>query len=208
MLVFRAQLWNGEEIKAEDEIITALESGADFGVKSAVGSALKVGSEKGILKFIPKGTPAATLANVAFVGVENVKVLSKVAKGELTPREGVSKMADVTASAAGGLLAMGHGSAIGAGIGLSAGIAIGSVFGPAGMIVGGKIGSTVGGFAGGCVGYAAGSKVGQAVCKAAKKVASVAVNVVKTEAKKLVEGVKAVGRTAKKLWNKLKSVIA
>lgn len=203
------KLWNGEEIKAEDEVITALETGADFGLKSAVGSALKIGSEKGILKFIPKGTPAALLANVAFVGVENVKVLSKVATGDLTPREGIEKMADVTASTAGGLIAMGPGTALGTYFGTGVGATVGAFLGgPAGALLGMKAGAVVGSFVGGCVGYAAGSKVGRAVCGAAKKVATVAVNVVKTEAKKFVEGVKAVSETAKKTWNKVKAIFA
>lgn len=199
------KLWNGEEIKAEDEIITALETGADFGVKSAVGSALKIGAEKGILKFIPKGTPAAVLANVAFVGVENVKVLSKVATGDLTPREGVEKMADVTSSAVGGLMAMGSGAAIGTKAGVVLGATLGTFFGgPAGAVIGGKVGAVVGGFVGGSLGYIAGSAAGKAVCGAAKKVVSVAVNVVKTVGKTVIEGVKKVGkRLAKGLGNLL-----
>lgn len=192
------KLWNGEEIKAEDEVIKAIESGADFGIKSAVGSALKVGSEKGILRIIPKGTPAAACANIAFVGIENCKVLAKVASGDLTPREGMEKMADVTASATGGLLAMGKGAALGAKTGIAAGASIGAFFGgPAGAVLGAKIGSVVGGFVGGSVGYMAGSKVGHAVCGAAKKVASIAVNVVKTEGAKLTNGVKGVYNTGK-----------
>ncbi len=192
------KLWNGEEIKAEDEVIKAFESGADFGIKSAVGSALKVGSEKGILRIIPKGTPAAACANIAFVGIENCKVLAKVASGNLTPREGMEKMADVTASATGGLLAMGKGAALGAKAGIASGAAIGAFFGgPAGAVIGAKIGSVVGGFVGGSVGYMAGSKLGHAVCGATKKVAKIAVNVLKTEAAKAINFVMDVGNTAK-----------
>ena len=48
----------------------ALASGADFGIKIATSGALKVSVEKEIIKFIPKGTPAKTLANVAHIAIE------------------------------------------------------------------------------------------------------------------------------------------
>ena len=180
------KIYSKEEIKAEEIIENALETGVDFGLKSVVGSALKVSAEKGIIKMIPKGTPAGICATIGFVGIENAKVLTKVASGDLTPREGVEKMADVSASTIGGLVSMGVGSAWGAKGGTLLGTAIGAFLGgPAGAVLGAKIGSTVGGFVGGSVAYMAGSKTGQAVCSAAKKVASVAVNVVKDEVKKI-----------------------
>lgn len=195
------KLYNGEKIEAEKEIEKAIESGADFGLKSAAGSALKVASEKGFLKFIPKGTPASVCANIAFVGVENAKVLTKVAAGDLTPREGMEEMADVSASTVGGLISMSKGMALGAKGGGIVGTAIGTYFGgPAGAVLGMKLGSTIGGFIGGSISYMAGSKVGHAVCQGAKKVATVAVNVVKAEAKKIFE-------TGKKIFNNLKGHI-
>ncbi|MBO4679707.1 MAG: hypothetical protein J5626_08555 [Lachnospiraceae bacterium] len=144
----------GEPIDGEEIVETALTTGTDFGVKAAVTGGLKVASEKGILTCIPKGTPAGTLASIAFVGVEDAKVLSKVAKGELTPREGVDKLEQTTASCVAGIAAATKGGSIGA--------SIGSVFGPVGTAVGGFIGSTVG--------YIAGSKVGETVVKGAQKV--------------------------------------
>ena len=84
--------FNGEKIKPEEEVKVAIETGADFGLKSALGAALKVGSEKGFLKFIPKGTSSSFLGNIAFVAVENVKVLMKAVTKKITPRETVSKM--------------------------------------------------------------------------------------------------------------------
>ncbi len=202
-----SKLFRGEEINPEEELTKAIESGADFGLKSATGSALKVASEKGFLKFIPKGTPAAVCANVAFVGIENAKVLSKVAAGDLTPREGMEQMADVSASTVGGLISMGKGMALGAKGGGIVGTAIGTFFGgPAGAALGLKLGSTIGGFIGGSISYIAGSKVGHAVCQGAKKVANVAVNVVKTEAKKIFETVKKIGNNIKGIFNKNKNV--
>lgn len=161
------KVWNGEEIEADEVVETALTSGADAGVKAATAGALKVGAEKGIIKVIPKGTPASTIANIACVAVENVKVLGKVATGELTVREGVEKMAETTVSTTAGL------------IGAKIGTSIGTVLGP--------VGNAVGGFIGGTVGYMAGSKVGQTIVKGAKKGRDVAVETVKTVASGIKE---------------------
>lgn len=64
-------------IKGEEVVETALVSGADFGVKAATAGAIKVGVEKEIIKVIPKGTPASTIANITFVAVEDAKVVGK-----------------------------------------------------------------------------------------------------------------------------------
>ena len=202
------KLFNGEEIDAEEEVVVALESGVDFGVKTATASALKIGSEKGILKFIPKGTPAATIANIAFVGIEDVKILLKVAAGDLTPREGMEKMADATASIVGGLAAMEPAAAAGSALGAKAGLAIGAAFGPAGVAVGLTVGPVIGGFIGGTLGFMAGSAVGQAVCNAAKKVAKVAVNVVKIEWNKIKEGAKKIANNARRIFGAVKNLFA
>lgn len=177
------KLWNGEEIKANEVVENALKSGADFGVKAATGGALKVAAEKGLITVIPKGTPAGTVANIAFVAVENVKILGKVATGKYTLREGIEKIEQTTAATTAGLMAMGEGAAVGA--------AIGTVFGP--------VGSAVGGFLGGAVGYMAGSKVGETVVKCAQnirkkvydvagKMASKAVNAAKSVASSVASG--------------------
>ena len=166
------KLWNGESIDADEVVETAIVSGADFGVKAAAAGALKVGVEKEIIKVIPKGTPAGTIANIAYVAIEDVKVLGKMATGELTMKEGIEKLEQTTVSTVAGLVAMGKGAAIGA--------AMGTVFGP--------VGTAVGGFIGGTVGYMAGSKVGEAVVKCAQKVRDGA----KKVAKSVVSGVKSV----------------
>lgn len=149
------KVWNGEEIDGEEVVETAITTGADFGVKTATAGALKVAAEKEVIKVLPKG-PGSTniLTNVAFVAVENVKVLGKVATGEVTVKEGIDKMQQTTASCVAGIAASKTGKAIGK--------AIGTVFGPVGRVVGG--------FVGGAVGYVAGSKVGETVVKGAQKV--------------------------------------
>lgn len=166
------KVWNGEKINGEELVETALVSGADFGVKAAAAGALKVGVEKGVVKIIPKGTPAATIANIAHVAIENVKIIGKMAKGELTVKEGFEKMEQTTVATVAGLAASAKGTAIGA--------TVGSVFGP--------IGTVVGGFIGGTVGYMAGSKVGEKIVKGVQKIREKSRDIVKT-----------IGRTASNL---------
>lgn len=157
------KLCAGEEIRGEEVLETALISGADFGIKAATAGAIKVGVEKGVISMIPKGTPAGTIANIACVAIENVKVLGKVASGELTVSEGLDQMEVTTVSTVAGMAASVEGAALGA--------AVGTVFGP--------VGTVVGGFVGGVVGYAAGSKVAEKVVKGVQKVRAVAKEIVK-----------------------------
>lgn len=147
------KIWDNQEIHAPEIVETALKSGADFGIKAATAGALKVGVEKGIISVIPKGTPATVLANIAFVAIEDAKVIGKIFMGDISIKEGIEKIGQTTVSTAAGLLTMGKGVAVGA--------AIGTVFGP--------IGTAIGGFVGGTVGYLAGSKTGDILVKGAKK---------------------------------------
>ena len=107
----------GEPVDGAEVVETAIVSGADFGVKTAVSGGLKVAAEKEIISVIPKGTPAGTLTNIAFVAVENVKIFGKVATGDLTLKEGVDKMAQTTVACVAGLAASAKGAALGAAVG-------------------------------------------------------------------------------------------
>lgn len=173
-----SKAWKGEPIDGEKVVETALVAGSDASVKVAVAGALKAASEKGVLKVIPKGTPASTLANIAFIAVENVKVLRRVANGELTVKEGFDQMQQTTGSCVAGIVAAAKGASVGA--------TIGAVLGP--------IGSAVGGFVGGAVGYMAGSKMGQAVIKGAQKVRDKEIETVELVRVAAIEGVKNTGR--------------
>ena len=168
------KVWNGEEIKGEELVETAVVSGADFGVKAAAAGALKVGAEKGIIKVIPKGTPAGTIANIAYVAVENVKVVGKMATGELTVKEGLEKMEQTTVATVAGIAASTKGAAIGA--------AVGSVLGPVGRVVGGFIGGTIG--------YMAGSKVGETIVKGFQKIRKTVGEGIKSAGKAIADGAK------------------
>lgn len=156
------KVWNGEEIKGEELVETAIVSGADFGIKAAAAGALKVGVEKGIVKAIPKGTPAGTIANIAHVAIENVKIVGKMATGELTVKEGFEKMEQTAVGTVAGITASAKGAYIGG--------TIGAVFGAPG--------AAVGAFIGGTIGYMAGSKVGETVVKGVQKIREKAKEVV------------------------------
>lgn len=173
------QVLNDEEIDGEKLVEEGLKSGADFGVKAAVAGGLKVASEKGILAIIPKGTSSNVVTSIAFLAVENVKVLGEVASGELTPLEGFEKAERVTVSCVYGLAA-------------AAAVCSFLSLGP----------MTVAGFTVGTIAYLAGSGVAEAVTKGYQKVRRVVVeNVIKPaweKTKEVVheawEGVKEIGR--------------
>lgn len=164
--------FDGEKIEADDIVETAVVTGSDTCVKAAAGGALKVAAEKGVISILPPGTPAGTIAKIACVAVENVKILWKVAKGELTLSEAAEHMGRTSVSMYAGLSA----GAVGAGIGAAA-----LSFIPV-------VGHILGGVLGGMIGYTAGSKVGETVFEGAKKVVKAGVKVVK----KVAEGVKSV----------------
>ena len=173
------KVWNGEKIDGEEVVKTAITTGADFGVKAAVAGAVKVGVEKGVVSCIPKGTPAGTIANIVQIGVENAKVIGKMATGELTPREGIDRMEQVTVSTVAGIAAAGEGFFAGS---------------CAGLMIAGPIGAVVGGFVGGSVGYMAGSKVGEAIVKVVQKIRKKAEDMILTVGRSVASGVRSVAR--------------
>lgn len=149
-----AQVIKGEEIDADETVELALKTGADAGIKSATASALYIAAEKGIIKLIPKGTPMGVVANIACVGIENIKILAKVANGELTMTQAMEHMGRTTVSM---VYSIGWGAA---------GMAIGATALSWIPIVG----PVVGGLVGGIVGSMAGSKFGSAVFNGIKTV--------------------------------------
>jgi len=145
---------------------------------------MKVAVEKGVVDFIPKGTSAATFANIAFVAVEDAKILAKMADGELNLREGVDALECTTVSCAAGLAAGGEGAAIGA--------TLGSVLGPVGTLAGSVVGSVVG--------YVAGSTIGKAVIKGTQMVRDVAYEGLKCFGSGIKSAASAVGNFVSDVW--------
>lgn len=170
-----AKVLSGEKIETNEMVNIALTSGADAGVKAATAGALKAGVEKGVIGLIPKGTPIGIIADIACLGIENAKILGKLASGELTVMQALDRMGRTSTAMIYGMSWGAKGMAIGA-----AALAWIPVVGP-----------IVGGIVGGMVGYMAGSKVGSAIYTGVSKVYSTA----KSVAKATWSGIKSVGRS-------------
>ena len=154
-------------------ISESLLSGASAGIKAATSGALQIATDRCVLPEIPDRVPPDTLARIACVAVENVKIFSRVANGELTLSEALIQIKNTTIATVASIIGQTKGTAIGATMGM--------VFGP--------VGSMAGGFIGGAIGKFAGTKVGTAITNAAKKVGSAA----KTAVRKIASGVKSIG---------------
>lgn len=174
------KLFKGEPVDSDELVESAIKTGTDTSVKVVTAGTLQVAVRKGILKFIPKMTPAGIIANIASVGIENAKILAKIASGELSMTKGIDHMGRTTTSMIGGFYGMAKGAAAGAALAACVPV-IGPVLGVAT------------GFVGGMVGYFGGSKLGDCIYNAGKTVAKVAKGIAKTA----WEGVKAVGRGIK-----------
>ena len=161
--VLAANALNGEDIDPDALVETAFTTGADAGVKAAATGALKVCTEKGMIAIIPPGTPVHWIANIACVGIEDAKILAKVAAGELTIAEGLDQMGRTSTSLVCGLGWGGAGMAVGA-----AALSWVPIAGP-----------VLGGVVGGLAGYMAGSSIGEAVYEGVKTVGSVVVSAAK-----------------------------
>lgn len=170
----------GERIETDEIIEIALTAGVDTGVKVVTAGALQVAVRKELISIIPKMTPAGIIANIACVGIENAKILGKIAIGDLSIIRGLDQMGRVTTSMMGGLWGLAKGSEIG--LKLTAWI----------PIIGAPM-SIITGFIGGMVGYFGGSKIGDAIYTTAKNVC----NVAKTVAETAWQSITSVGRSIK-----------
>lgn len=147
-------LWLDEKIRVSQVVKDGLTAGADAGLMAAVAGAVKVAAETGLLRFIPKGTPAGVIANVVFVAFENAKILSDYAQGYTTLQLCLNRMEMTTVSTVCGIVVSGW-------TGAQLGSVAGMVFGPVGIATGGVVG--------GVVGYMAGAKTGEMMIKAVQK---------------------------------------
>lgn len=176
-LTVAGKIFNGEHVEPDELVEIAIKTGVDTSVKTVTAGTLQVAIRKGIIQFIPKATPAGVIANIACVGIENIKILGKIASGELTVTKGLDQMGRTTTSMVGGLWGMAKGAVIGAKL-------TGWI-----PVVGPALG-VVTGFVGGMVGYFGGSKIGDAIYSAGKKIAGAA----KTVGKAAWNGIKSAGR--------------
>lgn len=160
------KIFNGDPVDVTDTVEIALKTGADTSLKVVTAGTLQVAIRKGIIRFIPKATPAGVITQIACVGIENIKILSKIASGDLTITKGLDQMGRVTTSMIGGLWGMAKGAAISAKM-----VAWIPLIGPSLAVVTG--------FIGGMVGYFGGSKLGDTLYNAGKKMANTAKAVAK-----------------------------
>lgn len=197
-----------KKVDREELTVEAIKTGSEVGVNAALAGAVKVASERGLLRIIPKGTPGATIANIVYTGLENAKVLAEIANGKLSIKKGLDKMGEITTSTTLGAILAAKGTATGAAVGAAALSWI-----PA---VGTGAGAVLGGFVGGIAAYIAGSEVGKNTVKTARKVSNKAKKISKTivdtganVVKKTVKNVKKVGESlasgAKNTYNSIKS---
>lgn len=178
------RIWNwatGQENQSVEEDVkefaeSAIKSGASAGLTVATSGALTVAARSGWLGKLLMKTPAGHIAAAACVGIENIKVLYKFAKGELTGEEAIDQAGRATCSVVGGMALGAKGASLGA--------AIGTVFGP--------VGTAIGGIAGGLIGGIAGSTVGEAVFSAGKKIVSFVANGVRTVASGIANAARSV----------------
>lgn len=154
----------GERIDSDELVENAIKTGADTSAKVVTAGALQIAIRNGIIRILPKMTPAGVIANIAAVGIENIKILVNVANGGLSVTKGLDQMGRVSVSMMAGLCAIKTGAIIGASL-----VGWIPVIGPAAAIATG--------FVGGMVGYFAGSKIGEAVYNGAKKIGKAAATV-------------------------------
>lgn len=147
----------GEQIDSDELIEEAIRTGADTSLKVVTTGTLQVAIRRGIIRFIPLNTPAGVIVNISCVGIENVKILWKIASGELSLTKGFDQMGRVSVSMIGGLAGMAKGTLLGA----AATAWIPVIGAPLAVLTG---------FTGGMAGYFAGSKIGDAIYSAGKKV--------------------------------------
>lgn len=166
-----SKICQGQEIQADEVAETALRAGTDAGVKTVAAGTLHTAVRQGMFSFLPKNLGTNLITGMAFVGVENAKILLKMAEGKLSTVKGLDQMGKVTVSMAGGLGVSG----------LLAMAASGMIAGPLGVAAG---------LTAGMVGYAAGSGIGEKVYSGVKKVAGAA----KEIGRKAWEGVKTAGK--------------
>ena len=108
------RIWNwatGKENQSVAEDVqefakSSLESGASAGLTVAASGGLTVAARSGWLGKLVSKAPAGRIAAAACVGVENIKVLYKFSKGEISGQEAIDQAGRATCSVVGGLVGL------------------------------------------------------------------------------------------------------
>ncbi|TWG88502.1 hypothetical protein L602_001200000950 [Cupriavidus gilardii J11] len=157
-------------------LTSSLSSAGHAGIQTAFAGALVVAVKRGLLGSALKNTPPGRIAAVAFIALENIKVLWKLGRREITRDEALNAMGETTTVALVSLVAASKAGAVGA--------AIGTVFGP--------VGTFIGGFVGGVIGGMAGSVAGKALYEGGKAVVAKVADVVSAGARAMADGLRGV----------------
>ena len=83
------------DFSASDLLGKALLAEDNDGIKTVAAGALATAVHKGLVNVLPKDTSPVVVANLASVGVENVKTLAQVADGTITLDEGIDHMGNM-----------------------------------------------------------------------------------------------------------------
>lgn len=126
------KILSGEEIQADEVIADALKSGADEGIKTAVGAALTVAAKRGAIPALAK-VSARTISNLACKAVETIKIIGDFLSGEISGEEAVKRLFWLAASSY--VLELATGSLGAAGLGATMLGFVPIIFSPIGVTV-------------------------------------------------------------------------
>ena len=166
-------------------VSSSLQSAGGAGLAVAVTGGVTVAVKSGWLGKALRGTPAGTIANAVCIGVENVKILYKLGKGEITGTQALDQAGNATCSLLGGMAGGAKGAALGA--------SLGAALGPIGAAIGAAAGAVVGGIAG--------STVGEMIYSGAKKVVKAVGSAIVSTGRAISGGIKSVVRGIARLFS-------
>lgn len=186
------QKFNNEDgsIETEKVVKDSLETGTDFGLKAAVAGALKIAADRELLGENLRELDSTGFADIAFLAVENFKLLYQIGTKKITIQEGIEKTQVNTMSMIAGNASGKTGEKVGEKVGEVAGSAIGTSMGPTGAKIGGFIGKAIGHIGGAVVGEAAakgGQKIMPKCQKVVKEYVTKRIEIMKNKAKVLTD---------------------
>lgn len=85
-----------EDFDAKKLVEEALLSKDNKGLKTAVAGAIATAAHKKLIDALPTYTPPAVAANIASIGLENIKVFAQVEQGNITAEDGIEKIGNTS----------------------------------------------------------------------------------------------------------------
>ena len=158
-------------------VSSSIQAAGSTGLAVAATGGITVAVKSSWVSNVIQQTPVFPIANAVCLGLENIKVLYKLGKGEITGKDALDQAGNASCSLVGGLSGAAKGGTIGA--------TIGACLGPAGAAIGGVVG--------GIVGSIAGSSIGQAVWNGAKAICNGVASVARSICSSICSAVKSVG---------------